>query len=87
MKLKTVFENKMPNVCNLVKKSPDYNTKSSETENHCKYITTQECNELTYVNFSARLAEANLARKNDIANFVKKTDFDNKLENVNKNVT
>ena len=30
------------------------------------------------------LAQANLASKNDIANFVKKTDFDNKLKNVNE---
>ena len=30
------------------------------------------------------LAQANLARKNDIANFVKKTDFDDKLKNLNK---
>ena len=30
------------------------------------------------------LAQANLASKNDIANFVKKTDFDDKLKNLNK---
>ena len=30
-------------------------------------------------NFAARLKQANLASKRDIANFVKKTDFDNKL--------
>ena len=43
-------------------------------------------------NFTARLVQANLARKNDFANFVKKnknkkTDFDDKLKNLNKNVT
>ena len=31
--------------------------------------------------------QANLANKNDIANFVNKTDFDNKLKNWNKKVT
>ena len=30
------------------------------------------------------LAQANLASKNDIASFVKKTDFDDKLKNLNK---
>ena len=31
-------------------------------------------------NFTARLAQGNLARKSDIANFVKKPDFDDKLK-------
>ena len=38
-------------------------------------------------NFAARLAPANLASKNDIANFIKKTDFDDKLKHLNKNIT
>ena len=44
----TAFENKIPDVSNLINKS-DYNTKISEFENkiaidhfHDKYITTQE---------------------------------------------
>ena len=41
-----------------------------------KYVTTQEFNKIT------RLVQANLASKNDIANFVKKTDFNDKLKNV-----
>ena len=36
---------------------------------------------------AARLAQENLASKSDIANFVKKTDFHNKLKKLNKNVT
>ena len=36
-------------------------------------------------NFTARLAQANLASKSNIVNFVKKTDFDDKLKNLNKN--
>ena len=77
----TAVENKIPNVSNLVKKT-DYNTKIIEIEDkiaadhhHDKYITTQEFNKLISKYFTARLAQANLARKNDIANFVKKTDL------------
>ena len=54
---------------------------------HDKYINTQEFNKLTSENFAAGLAQANLASKSDIANFVKKADFDDKLKNLNKNVT
>ena len=36
---------------------------------------------------AARLAQANLGSKNDFANFVKKTYFDDKLKNLNKKVT
>ena len=80
-------------------KETDYTTKTSETVNkvatdqdHDKYITAQKFNKLTEKIFTVRLAQANLARKNDIANFVKKIDldnrdFDNKLKNVNKTVT
>ena len=54
---------------------------------HAKYITTEEFNKLTADNFTARLAQANLPSKDDIANFVKKTDFDDELKNLNKKVT
>ena len=37
-------------------------------------------------NFALILAQANLASKNDAANFVKKTDFDDKLKSLNKNL-
>ena len=59
-------------------KNTDYNTKINEIEkkitnhDHDKYITTQEFNKLTSDNFTARLAQANLASKNDIANFIKR---------------
>ena len=36
---------------------------------------------------AARLAQANLASKNDNANLVKKTDFDGKLKKLNKRIT
>ena len=83
----TVVENKMTNVSNLVKKA-DYNTKFSEIGNkdttdhgHDKYITTQEFNKLTSENFTARLAQAILAKKSDIGNFVKKTDLNKNESN------
>ena len=47
---------------------------------HDKCITTQEFNKLTSKNFTARLKPTNLASKNNIANLVKKTYYDNKLK-------
>ena len=55
--------------------------------NHYEYITTPEFIKLTAENFAARLAHANLATKSDITNFVNKTDFDEKLKNLNEKVT
>ena len=71
------------NASNLVKKTY-YNTKLSEIEkkvteqNHDKYITTPELNKFISSNFDLRFKPANLASNSDIANFAKKTDFDNK---------
>ena len=88
----TAVENKIPSVINSIKKKkPDCNTKINEIEmkiidhNHDKYITTPEFNKLTAESFAARLKQANLASKSDIANFVNKTDFDNKLKDVTSN--
>ena len=60
--------------------------KITADHNHDKYITTQEFNEVTSENFTARLEQANLASKNDIVNFVKKIDFDD-TSNVTSNKT
>ena len=46
----------------------------------------ENLNKLTWENFTARLKEANLAIKNYISDFVKETDFDDKLKNLNKKV-
>ena len=46
--------------------------KKDTDHDHGIYIITQELNKLTADNFAARLKQANLASKNDIANFVKK---------------
>ena len=90
----TAVENKIPNVSNLAKKT-DYNKKICEIENkvtadhdHDKYITTQEFNKLRSENVTARLAQAHLAGKSDIANFgKKKTDLNkNELNELSKKV-
>ena len=39
-----------------------------------------------YENFSARLKQANLGGKNEIACFIKKTKLDDKLKNVGKKI-
>ena len=77
-------ENKIPSITSLAttaltaveNKIPDYS----------KYITTPEFNKLTSENFTTRLQQANSATKGDNNDFVKKTDFDDKLKN-NKKVT
>ena len=79
----TATENKIPTVCNLVKKS-DYITKVKDIENklnnhnHDKCIDTSEFSKLAADFFNARLAQANL---------ITKTDFDSKLSNLNRKVT
>ena len=76
-------ENKIPSVSNLVNET-DYNTKINWTENkithhnHDIYITTPEFNKVTSENFAARIKQAN---------FVTKTEFDNKLTSFNKRST
>ena len=52
--------------------------KKITNQTHDKYITTPEFNKLTAENFAARLAQANL---------VTKTDFDDKLINLNRKIT
>ena len=51
------------------------------------YFNTQELNKLTADNFAVRLVLANLATKANIDDFIEKTDFDEKLKNLNKKVT
>ena len=64
-------------------KKTDYNTKISDIENkisdhnHDKYITTSEFNKLTTGTFNARLGQTNL---------ITKTDFDTRLQSLNKRI-
>ena len=74
-----------------LRKRLQHKTKESEKKvadhNHRnRYITIQEF-KLTSENTAARLAKANLASKNDIADFIKRTDFGDKLKNLNKKLT
>ena len=74
-------------------KKTGYNTKINKTKkkitnrDHDKYITTPEFIRSIAENFAARIPQANLTSKSDIANFVKKTGFDNKLKDVTSNKT
>ena len=83
----TAVKNEIPNVSNLVKKTDakiiEIEKKTTDHD-HDKHITTPEFNKLTAENFAARLAQANLASKSDITNFVKATDFDDILKNINE---
>ena len=77
----------------VIQQKTGYKTKINEIEKKItdhgddKYIATPELKKLTAENVAARLAEANLATKGDIDYFVNKTDFDDKLKNLNKKVT
>ena len=88
----TAVENKIPSVSTLVKKN-DNKTNNNEIKkeitehNHDKYITTPEFNKIMADIFAVRLKRANLGSKSGIANLVNKTDFDEKLKNLNKKVT
>ena len=59
--------------------------KITTDNDHEKHITTQEFNKLTSENFAARLAQANLASKNDIPIFEKKIGFNKELKRLNEN--
>ena len=69
-------------------KKTDYNTKFNEIEkeitdhDRAKYITTQEFNKFTSQNFAEKVVQEDLASKKDIANFVNKTDFDDKQKKI-----
>ena len=80
----TAVKNKIPNVSNLVKKTITQENSEIEKKitDHDNYITTPEFIKLTAANFATRLAQANLASKSDIGSFIKKTDFDDKLEKI-----
>ena len=78
---KTAFnaiEKKKYLVLVIKSRKAEYNTKINEIEkkstdhNHDKYIATPEFDKLTSESFAARLKQANITSKNDIANFVNK---------------
>ena len=82
----TAFENKIPNVNNLVKKLTITQklVKLKQRLLIMVMINILLLLKLTSENFAARLAQGNLATKSNIANFAKKTYFDDKLKKLNK---
>ena len=52
-------------------------------------ISTPKLNKLTIINFAERLQQtkSKLANKDDIVDFIKKTNFDKKLKQNNNKVT
>ena len=64
----------MPSITNLAATTALTDVKY-EQSGHSKYIITLEFNKLTAENFAARLTQAKLASKNDIANSLKKDRF------------
>ena len=79
-------KNEAPSVTNLATNTA-FTAVENKIPDHSKYITTPEFNKVTANNFASRLAQVNLSSKTDIANLVKKTDFDDKLKILNKKVT
>ena len=65
-------KNKMPNITKLATTSV-LTAVDNKIPDHSKYITTPEFNKSTAGNVAGRLAQPNLASKNDIVNFVRKT--------------
>ena len=67
------------------KEKDDYTTKIPKIEkkildyNHDKYITSHEFNKLTAENFKARLAQAKLETKANVADFAKKSKVWSKI--------
>ena len=90
--VKKVNNTNTSDTSDLVKKT-DYNTKIKKIEkkisdhDHEWYKIIQKFNKLTSKNVVARLAQANLENKNYIADFIKRTNFDDKLKNHNKKIT
>ena len=78
--------NKIPNVTNLAITTALTAVKN-KIPDQGKYLTTPKPIKLTAENFAGRLAQVNLASKSHIVNFIKKTDFENRLKNLNKKVT
>ena len=60
--------------------------KKNSDHDYDKYIVTLEFNKLTAEKLTARIAQENLGSNCDIATFIKNTDFDDKLKNMNKKV-
>ena len=78
-------EDKIPDVGGLADNTA-FNKKIKETidkiPNDDKLITTQKFNKLRADNFTGRLKVANSATKNNLADFLKKQDYCEKLKKI-----
>ena len=72
-------KNETPNITNLASTTAFTGVENKKLD-HSKYIITSK---FTAETFAARLAETKLASKKDTLNFIKKTDFDDKMKNLN----
>ena len=79
--------NEIPNITILDTNNTAVTAAENIIPDHSKYISTLESKRLIAENFTARLKQANLATKDDIADFVKTKSFDDKLKKWNKKVT
>ena len=79
-------KNKIPNIINIAIPTA-LTAVENKIRNSSKYITTPEFNRFLAENCAARLAQPNLASKSNIACFVKKTDFDDKLKYLDNKIT
>ena len=79
--------NEIPNITILDTNNTAVTAAENIIPDHSKYISTLESKKLIAENFTARLKQANLATKDDIADFVKTKSFDDKLKKWNKKVT
>ena len=70
----------------MTQKISEIETQFTDHDHSNEYITKQKFKWLTAENFAARLAQVKLATKADIADFIKKTDFDVNLKSSNKKV-
>ena len=75
-KIKKV-KNEIPNTTNLATTTV-LTAVETEIPDHSQYINNTQFNKLIAEGFAARLVQDNLASKNDITDFVKRTDFDDK---------
>ena len=75
------FENKIPNVSDLVKKT-NYDAKISDIET--KYFTTSDHSKFTGEILNAKINEKGLVDKSDISGFIDKSDLNKKIETLKK---
>ena len=75
------FENRIPNVSDLVKKT-NYDAKISDKD--ISYFTTSDYSKFTSEKLNAKIKEKRLVEKSDISGFIDKTDLDKKTGTLKK---